>query len=96
MRKRIGDRLEGDHTLVITLRGTNQPYCKFKPGYSPGIGPFVSVYRCSTTAPDEDGEHVLTFGVGGIMSILRWLPLVINHARRMESAERLIKSDRSN
>jgi hypothetical protein len=56
------------------------PYCVVKPAWNSGLGPHVSFYRITM---DGEEEHVLTFGAGGVTSLVRWLPLVITAARRI-------------
>lgn len=92
VRSATGDRLRlADHTLVICQQGTNQPYCEVKPGYNPGIGAHITFYRVAALDPSKK-EPVLTFGVGGIGSLIRLLPLVIAAARRLESSARKANS----
>lgn len=77
-----GDHVLSDGSLVITLKGTNQPYCKIKPGYEPFLGPHVAVYRMHESGEED---RVLTIGAGGVGSIVRWLPIVLSSARRLEN-----------
>lgn len=78
-----GDKLLADHTLVITLRGTDKPYCKIKPEYTQELGPHISIYRMLI---DGSEERCLTLGSGAVSSILRWLPMVMSAARRLENS----------
>lgn len=72
--------METDGSLTVTLRDTNQPYCRIRPGYNQGIGPHVTFYRIVVNGEEEP---VLILGVGGVNSLIRWLPMVLTTARRM-------------
>lgn len=78
------DRINHDGSLVIYFRGTTKPYCRFKPGYNPEIGPYVALYRFVFTDGEQE-EHLLTIGLDAVTSILTRLPLVVAAARRLQS-----------
>ena len=77
-----GDKLLVDGSLIITLKGTSKPVYKFKPAYDPELGPHVVVYRVLI---DGDEDRIMILGAGGVASIIRWMPMVMSFARRLEN-----------
>jgi len=84
-----GDRLTQDCKIVISYRGTSDPYCEVVPRYSRSLGPHAEFYRIT----GNDRELVLTLGWGGLNTLIRWLPLVRSAARRMEASDRRTDPD---
>lgn len=79
-RSALQSHLLGDHTLVIMQ--DEHPLVRIRPGFNSMIGPHVTMYRVLGSGEEV---HLVTFNVTQTRGILRWLPLVLNAARRLGS-----------
>lgn len=74
-----GGYLDTDGSFVFYLPRTSTPMARIKPDVVAGA-PALVFFRIHPESNSE--EHLLTIQAQGIRELVRWLPVLVNNARR--------------